>query len=614
MDGVHAADLSFFASASKRYGADGRHVSQFSIIYSPSERALQGASTSEAFQLTSNNLYNPYWGYFDGRVRNTRVRRSSMPVLVAEHVWRIDDRTTFRARASLGIGSQSNTALNWQNAPNPNPDYYRNMPSFESSEQGADQIADLWRADPSVSGVNYQFLYDFNDYNGPRGSYIMERKVRRLIIAGLGVSVERVSKDGNRFLQVDLSYRTQNEHNYKVVDDLFGSDYWLDIDSFVEEQGDVKPLSQSDARNPNRTVRLGDIFGYNYALNINRYAAHASLRQLLGDFTVGANLGFQQSTSRRTGYYHKGNFASENSYGRSDLLLTADYRAELWAAYSLGNRVHLRFDVSYLNASPRLQDIYLSPRYHSALISDPKSQQNLGLQFQAIYRRANFNLTASIYYTLISSGSELRSFYDDFNHSYSHYSLQDISRSYLGFELGVQFNMGANLWLSGMLAISDNRYTNDPVATQYLESTGERVLQESVMYHGLHCGSSPEDVARIELSYRPWPWVVSMSCNYFSGNFVSLSPLRYTVRAIAALQQQEPLRQEKLAYGATLDLFAGRSFTLRSKRLGIYLGINNILNRKNITTSAYQSPRPAHATRYYHALGINGFINVSLTF
>lgn len=613
--GVAAADMSLFAAVTHRRGP---HTTQMSVVYAPSSRAMAGASTSEAFELTGDNLYNPYWGY-DGEptarnIRNSRVRKSSMPIFLADHNWQINPQLKFQANILFGMGRRSTTALNWQQAPNPTPDYYRNMPSYEESEVGAELLSELWRTDPYTQGVNYGMMRKFNAVNAPRASYMLENRVTDLITAGAGVSLDRVSRNGMSYLKFSLSWRYQRQHNYKIVEDLFGASYWLDVDSFVEEQDDRKDISLSDANNPGRTVAQGDIFGYNYAITLNQIAAGLDFRQLMGDFAVGASLHITQLLTQRTGYYHKANFSYQDSYGRAPIIASADYRAAVWGSYSLGERLFIRASVDYLNAAPRAADLYFSPRFRSAIAHQAKAQQNLGLDISATYRRANFNLTASVYYTTVTGGTQMSSFYDDFNYLYCHYLLQDASRSYLGAELGAECHVGWNVWLSGMFAISDNRYTSNPLATQYLESTGERILEERVLYQGLHCGVSPEDIASVGVSYRPGRWVVTATCNYFGDNFVSPAPLRYTVRAIAAMGQYQPLQQERLASGLTLDLFVGRSFAIRSKRLGVYAGVNNVTNRRDITTSGFQANRVRHDTRYYYGLGINGFINVSLTF
>ena len=61
IDGVWNDSWALFGSVSKRFGGD-RHRLALTAWYAPTQRALQSASTAEAYALTGNNLYNPAWG------------------------------------------------------------------------------------------------------------------------------------------------------------------------------------------------------------------------------------------------------------------------------------------------------------------------------------------------------------------------------------------------------------------------------------------------------------------------------------------------------------------------------------------------------------------------
>ncbi|MDV7397754.1 hypothetical protein RZS08_40515, partial [Arthrospira platensis SPKY1] len=58
------------------------------------------------------------------------------------------------------------------------------------------------------------------------------------------------------------NYTWHKSHNFRVLDDLLGADFYLDIDRFAEfdSTGNI-PFIQNDINTPNRLVREGDIFG-----------------------------------------------------------------------------------------------------------------------------------------------------------------------------------------------------------------------------------------------------------------------------------------------------------------------------------------------------------------
>ena len=73
--------------------------------------------------------------------------------------------------------------------------------------------------------------------------------------------------------------------HYKTMDDLMGANQWIDIDQFAERDmngssgllsGKDASIMQNDLKHPNRVIKDGNIFGYNYNLDI--YNASAFLQ------------------------------------------------------------------------------------------------------------------------------------------------------------------------------------------------------------------------------------------------------------------------------------------------------------------------------------------------
>ena len=100
--------------------------------------------------------------------------------------------------------------------------------------------------------------------SGNRSEYIVEDRRNDLsqfqfnTRASLDIS-DKINLTGG--LLVDI-YRG---HNFNVVNDLLGGDFWLDIDKFAEsDMPDNTDALQSDLNNPNNLVVEGDIFGNNY--------------------------------------------------------------------------------------------------------------------------------------------------------------------------------------------------------------------------------------------------------------------------------------------------------------------------------------------------------------
>ncbi|MDD3388345.1 MAG: TonB-dependent receptor, partial [Prevotella sp.] len=63
--------LSYFFGVQKLIGDN--HSISLSTWGTPTERGTQGASTDEMYWLANDYQYNPYWGYQNGKIRNSRV-------------------------------------------------------------------------------------------------------------------------------------------------------------------------------------------------------------------------------------------------------------------------------------------------------------------------------------------------------------------------------------------------------------------------------------------------------------------------------------------------------------------------------------------------------------
>ena len=126
----------------------------------PSERGLRSASTAEAFEASGDRLYNPAWGYQQGRVRPSRVRCERTPMALI--TWRCgaDARWNLTTTVSALWGTSSRSALDWYDARNPLPDYYRYLPGSYENPEVSGAVSAAWRQrDVRVTQIDWEELY-----------------------------------------------------------------------------------------------------------------------------------------------------------------------------------------------------------------------------------------------------------------------------------------------------------------------------------------------------------------------------------------------------------------------------------------------------------------------
>lgn len=305
-EGIQYYSGGYFFAAEKKW----ENGNRLSIVTfgSPTERGQSAAVTQEVYDLTNqynktswgHNSYNPYWGYQDGKVRNSRVVKSFDPTGIVSYEMKIDEQNKMRFAAGYHYSLYSNSALTFYNAPDPRPDYYRNLPSFlwdgqivdSNSEQlfdidtgkhydygnfiGADlngtglgmgsiandgqsvgptvnlqqynQLVDLWQTrDNQTTQIDWKNIYAANianNYNNPDGSsrYLLERRHNDIQEGMININYVGTPL---KILKVTagLEGKFSQGIHYKTVDDLLGGNQWIDIDPFADR--DIKELASN---------------------------------------------------------------------------------------------------------------------------------------------------------------------------------------------------------------------------------------------------------------------------------------------------------------------------------------------------------------------------------
>jgi len=282
----------YFLSVEKKL--NNKHSIGFIGYGAPSKRGKSSAVVQEAYDLAGTNYYNPNWGYQNGEIRNARVSNYHKPMFMLSHYWTIDDDTKLTTTASYMFGRGGGTALNWFSGNDPRPDYYKNLPSLyeDTNPDYAQYLRDDWANNVNRRQLNWDEFYqanadeysvienangiEGNTYSGIRSNFMVEDRrndSKKLNLTSTFNS--RISDDVKLTAGVDLT--NYKGDRYTVVDDLLGGEFYLDINKFVDRDFADPSMAQNDLNNPNRIVKEGDIFGYHYTANINKYMGWGQL-------------------------------------------------------------------------------------------------------------------------------------------------------------------------------------------------------------------------------------------------------------------------------------------------------------------------------------------------
>jgi len=317
---------SYFASAEKKLNEE--NSLSLTVLGSPAKRGMQGAATEECYDLTGSHYYNPDWGWQDGAKRNADVKNIDEPMVLLNHYLDINKDTKITNSLGYSFGRTSTTGLNWYNAPIPNPDYYKYLPSWQTNQNLSippdpnivSAIDKAW-ANGSASQINWTNLYNANALDnsvGAQASYMVgERRTDHQEISLSSVLNHQVNDHINFTGGFELS--SYYGHNYQVINDLLGGNYWLDIDQYAQQDFPGNPtIIQNNLRDPNKVVKQGDIFGYDYEIYKN-----TGLIWGQADFTYNKLDCFIAANGNYDEFWRNGNMqngrAPDSSYGKSPM-------------------------------------------------------------------------------------------------------------------------------------------------------------------------------------------------------------------------------------------------------------------------------------------------------
>ncbi|MEY4703595.1 MAG: hypothetical protein RIR96_1492, partial [Bacteroidota bacterium] len=288
-DGTYYDGWSFYGAVDKRLNA--KNLFSLVAFATPTESGRQGASVAEMRALAGTNFYNPYWGYQNGVKRNASIARSFQPFAILSHEWKPTDKTTLMTSVSITHGDRSTTGIDWYNAADPRPDYYRYLPSYQEDPTIRAQVYNLMQNDINRRQINWDAMYNanYNSYetienangiagynvSGKRARYILEERVINTTRYNVGTTLNTSFGD-NIIFTAGANIQGQTNRYFKRVEDLLGADFYVDLNQFAERDFPSNPnAGLNDVNNPNRILQVGDKFGYRYNINIMKASAWA---------------------------------------------------------------------------------------------------------------------------------------------------------------------------------------------------------------------------------------------------------------------------------------------------------------------------------------------------
>jgi hypothetical protein len=650
--GTFYESYSYFASVDKLLGRG--HSLNLGFMGSWLQRGRTFPSVQEMNDLAGTNYYNPNWGYQDGRKRNARVGHNHQPLLTLRHDYEIGSTLRWTNTIGYQFGSNGFTSLDWYNARDPRPDYYRKLPSFNQVPEVSEQIAGYYASNESARQIDWTYLYNANRNNhvtiedaegipgnsvsGNRSLYIIEDRLfdhnRFSFNSSLNWAItnQLTWYAGLRFQDFTVS-------NYKRVEDLLGGDFYLDIDKFAERDLTDPDAVQIDLNNPNNVLYEGDVFGYNYDAHIREEVFWSQWLFSLNkwEISAGGALTFQQLW--REGFQKNGKFPA-NSFGKSEVTNLTGWKGKIGTTYKLDGRNYLFANGGYFSNVPYFRNIFISPRTRFELVSNIQNEEILSYEVGFVHNSPGLNARIVFYDTQFENLIENRNFFldqdlvltDGSSGQFINYIIKNVARRHRGIEASVEVKLSPVFKLGAVAAVGEYIFTKRPRVDIILDNQATALVTDRIIYaEQFFVPGTPQSAYSLVFRYdSPKFWFLNLNANFFDRMYLDFNMDRRTLEAVSygdgtfvepgSPLWNEILHQEKLPSAFTVDVFGGKSWRLKNGNF-IYLtvGINNLLNNNNFITGGFEQLRFDYETkdvsrfppRYFYAYGANYFANIS---
>jgi len=564
------------------------------------------AITQEVVQLANSKQYQPVWGYQSSKIRNASWQFNHHPMLILSHEFNLHEKIKQVSTLLLSSGEKYTTALDWYNAIDPRPDYYRYLPSFYSDSLLKQNVLSQIQLNPSQLQIDWDQLYwiNQNSTSDKRARYLLEDRVEQSKKIVLNTRY-RIQLTNQLLISFQGQYRKEAYTYFKRINDLLGAAYSMNWNHFAEDNLPNSTAIQNDLNHPNQIVGQGDTFGYSYKMLLSQWLIMSQALYTMPKFDFNAAIEYTSTLYQREGNYRNGVFP-QNSYGLSEPNYFNNGQIKVGVIYKLNGRNYFYFRTAFSSKPPLVNDLYISPRISSLKQLDISNERAYMAEAGYILNAPKLKITLNGYWINIYNAMDVMSFYHDGYRNLVNYALSDIGSKMVGLEFSMAVSLNGRVTFNS--AISAGKFVyhgrpnyivmadNEPYISEkgflYIDQFPVTGLPQLALYNGFTYRSNSNLFLNLSSSYMGNQWL----------------PIHLDVDQIT--------RPNNLPNAFILDFSAGYSCRIKKFRDGsayylqFFLGVNNLMNQ-SIITGGYEQLRfdlpggdvNKFPNKYYYSLG-----------
>ncbi len=641
---------SFFASVSKKLNE--KHTLNLTALYTPNRRGKSSPNTQEVYDLKGLK-YNSYWGKQEGVNRNSRMKEIKEPIFILSHDWEVSDKTFVNTNIAYQTGSVGNSRLGYYRANNPDPTYYKKLPSYAMSRNDYANAYRLEQAFQNDGQLDWSAIYTANSVGDNADYYLYEdRNDDTTTSFNTNISTEL---NDNITLNGRINYSQLKSENFAYMLDLLGAKYHTDIDGYGQAN---TPEEQFDLNNPNRQIQVGDKFNYNYNVTSSLFEAFAQAQFTYNkvDFFVAANLA--NTSHQREGLYKNGIYAT-NSFGKGAKQTFSDVSFKGGLTYKLTGRHSLSANVGMLSVAPNLRKTFGNSRVNNNIVPNITSQKITSFDASYIYKGTNIKARLTGYMTGFQNGVETAFYYaegilggvDANNQAISSDFVGEITtgvdKQNKGIEFGMEVQATPTIKITTVASLGSFKYVNNPNLYLTSETAANGYIDYGKTYlNKVNVGGTAQRAYSLGFEYRdPKYWWFGVNGNYISDNYINVSRITRTDNfyrdtdgtilvnpETGNMVTQEDvdglLTQEKFDSAVLVNFIGGKSWKIGDKYIGVFANISNILGTEYKTGGFEQARKanfvelqadraldtPTFGNKYWYGNKTTYYLNIYLRF
>ena len=608
---------------------------KLNIFYTESFNSKRTAITKEFSSLTNNAYINPQWGYKNGSLFLVNNSYNKIPVFILNYT------NNFNAQEFISLNISYTNAVNiqygldWQNANDAKPDYYKKLPSYQTDSLLQIQIANNIKNNINVQYINWDNILQVNKknfqihtLNNNTGEQISGNFSHYVLKANYLTKQSIQWNNYSQFifvkkiiLNVGLRFKREIFENKTILADLLGGDYYINWNYFSNSLlGSTN--SQYDLKNPNKIVFVGDEYGPHFALHYTEYMGYLQTKLSIYKFNILLGGQYYFKNYVRVGLNQNGLFPN-NSLGSSQTIFKNDFNTILNITKFIGKRFYMQWATNYSNHFFDIQKSFINIQLQDNLINGITNEQYLSHSILLSYKSDKLQCNVHFFLNKIENEYQNISFFHDGFNQFVRGIIYDIEKKIWGVESSIDITFN-EYWKSNIVAILGNYiHSNNPHYNLFLQNDNFNKESGILYLNNLPISGTPQSAFSIGISYNyKYRFFATLKSNLYIDNYINYNYFRRSNQVLQNLEInsntfKEILNPVLIPITQTVDFFIGSSVRFKIKNMyknvRISLNVQNILNVQTNTLLAYEQLRFDYTNKNIHmfspkyltAMGIN---------